>query len=232
MATEQDSNFETENYKPKPLNIFEFSKNVGQTTSELIQNELIQKRKTIKIMKRRSKTHTRHIINNMNRNGMDCHGYLNCFVKTTPYKSKYIPNIKCYMNESAKSLFLTDCEESNDASPCVGKTVSKRKPKKLDNCTKIRLKGANKTRAKPQTTKPQTTKPQTTKPQTTKLQTPKLQTPKEPSNRSKSPSTIPLDPRFDNPIISAVLDDLIVKGEFNAEFEDLLCSTFTSSQTL
>lgn len=101
---------------PEPLDIFKFSRDLGHTTSKLFQDDLVPKRKTITIFKRRSKSHTRHILENMNSNGMDYQGYLRCCVKTPPSKGRYIPNLKCYMNESAKALFLSDCDSNSDAS--------------------------------------------------------------------------------------------------------------------
>ena len=101
---------------PEPLDIFKFSRDLGHTTSKLFQDDLVPKRKTITIFKRRSKSHTRHILENMNSNGMDYQGYLRCCVKTQPSKGRYIPNLKCYMNESAKALFLSYCDSNSDAS--------------------------------------------------------------------------------------------------------------------
>ena len=120
--------FATENDKSEQLDIFQFSKNVGEETSKRI-DFVLAPRKSIKIMKRRSKTHTRLIINNMNRNGMDCHAYLKCYQKTPDPKSRYIPNLKCYMNESAKALFLSDCDD-NRTFHAIRKTEKKKKKSK------------------------------------------------------------------------------------------------------
>ena len=112
MATVHTS---LQSYRSEPLDIFEFSRDLGQKTSMLFREDLLPIRKTITI-KRRSKSHTRHILENMNSNGIDYQGYLRCCVKTPPSKGRYIPNLKCYMNESAKALFLSDCDNNSDAS--------------------------------------------------------------------------------------------------------------------
>ena len=118
----------TENEKLGKFDIFQFSKDVGEETSKRIDLELTPK-KSVKIMKTRSKTHTRLIINNMNRNGMNCHAYMKCYQKTTVPRSRYIPNLKCYMNESAKALFLSDCED-NQTFHAIRKTEKKKKKSK------------------------------------------------------------------------------------------------------
>ena len=113
----------------EPLDIFEFSRDLGQKTSKLFQEDLVPKRKTITIRKRRSKSHTRHILENMNSNGMDYQGYLRCCVKTPPSKGKYIPNLKCYMNDSAKALFLSDCDNNSDATLHYARKADKKTKK-------------------------------------------------------------------------------------------------------
>ena len=131
MATGEEY-FGTENERSAEVDILQFSKNVGEETSKRIDLELTPK-KSVKVMKKRGKTHTRLIINNMNRNGMDCHAYLKCYQKTPDPKSRYIPNLKCYMNDSAKALFLSDCED-NVSYHAVRKNEKK---KKLKNTKKM-----------------------------------------------------------------------------------------------
>ena len=93
----------------KDDDLLAFVQKTIQETSKQIDLELTPK-KAPETMKKRPKTHTRHIINNMTRNGMNYYPYMKCYQKIPTTYSR-TTNLKCYMDESVKALFLSENDD-------------------------------------------------------------------------------------------------------------------------